>query len=142
MQPDEARAADVRAWIVKAGDDMRSATHNLSAEPPLLEDTAFHYQQTVEKLYKAFLAWHDIPFRKTHSLEELGRQCSSVGPSLRSLVDQASPLSEYAWRFRYPGPSEPLTRPEADDALAAARAAADQILGRLPGALRPEAFGR
>ena len=141
MQPDEARAADAKAWLAKAADDMHSASHALAAEPALREDAAFHCQQAVEKLFKAFLTWHDVPFRKTHSLEELGYQCLSVDPSLRPLVGQAAPLSEYAVRFRYPGPSEPLTPAEVDEAMTTARAAADQILTRLPGAVHPEARG-
>ena len=31
------------------------------------------FEASVEKALKAFLSWHDRPFRKTHSIEELGR---------------------------------------------------------------------
>ncbi len=27
---------------------------------------------------KAFLAWHDRPFRKTHNLIEIGEQCAAI----------------------------------------------------------------
>jgi HEPN domain-containing protein len=30
----------------------------------------FHAQRAAEKAMKAFLAWHDVPFRKTHNLED------------------------------------------------------------------------
>ncbi len=46
---------------------------------------------------KAFLAWHDVPFRKTHNLEELGHQCLAVDATLRAVAECAAPLTEYAW---------------------------------------------
>jgi len=109
MLPEEARVADTSAWLVRAASDLRSARHALTASPPLLDDALFHCQQTVEKLFKALLTWHDLPFRRTHSLEEPGSQCLTLDPSLGPLVDRAAALSEYAWRFRYPGPEEPPT---------------------------------
>jgi HEPN domain-containing protein len=60
--------ADTRAWLARARDDIRGADIDLAAAPPLLGDAAFHCQQAVEKALKAFLTWHDRPFRKTHDL--------------------------------------------------------------------------
>lgn len=56
------RAADTRAWLARAQDDLRGAEIDLAASPPLLGDAAFHCQQAVEKTLKAFLVWHDRPF--------------------------------------------------------------------------------
>jgi len=120
MEPEDARFQDVRAWLCKAVLDLRSATHEISApEEGLWGDVMFHAQQAAEKAMKAFLAWHDVPFRKTHNLEELGRQCVALDATLETLADQAVPLTEYAWKFRYPGESDEPTREEAEQALAA-----------------------
>jgi HEPN domain-containing protein len=137
MAPDEARAEDVRAWLQKAALDLRAAEHETSAaEPGLWADVAFHAQQTAEKSLKAFLAWHDEPFRKTHNIEELGRACVALDATLRTIVDRAVPLTEYAWKFRYPGePGEP-SREEAETALAAAREILNAILSWLPEEVR------
>lgn len=97
----------------------------------------FHAQQAAEKSMKAFLAWHDVPFRKTHNLEELGQQCVLVDAMLAPVSDQAVPLSEYAWKFRCPGEAAEPDRGEAEAALAAARNVYDAILGRLPEEARP-----
>ena len=86
---------------------------------------------------KGRLAFHDVPFRKTHSLEELGRQCVAVDPGLQPLVDQAAPLTEYAWRFRYPGEAESPSGEEAKEALQVARATFAALLERLPPATHP-----
>lgn len=40
-----------------------------------------------EKSFKALLAWHDVPFRKTHDLEAIGAACLEIDASLRTVVD-------------------------------------------------------
>lgn len=103
MPPDLLLVADTKAWFAKAANDVRAAEHEFTAVPPLLGDIVFHCQQAVEKAVKGFLTWHDRPFRKTHSLEELGEQCLEIDSTLKSLVDRVVPLTEYAWKSRYPG---------------------------------------
>jgi len=81
-----------------------------------------------EKAFKAFLVWHNIPFRKTHSLEEIGEQCLDKDITLKPFVDRAAPLTEYAWLFRYPGePVEP-SEEEVEEALMIAGEAVQAIL--------------
>jgi HEPN domain-containing protein len=111
---------------------LRAARHDLTAEPPLFEDVLFHCQQGVEKAFKAFLVWHDQPFRRTHSLEEIGQRCAEIDPSLAETVDETVPLTAYAWRFRYPGDDEPPTREESDRALVLADQALKAVLSRIP----------
>jgi HEPN domain-containing protein len=132
MAPDEARREDVRAWLQKAALDLRAAQHGMSAPQACLRsDVVFHAQQAAEK---AFLAWHDVPFRKTHNLEELSRACVSLDGTLGVIVDRAAPLTEYAWRFRYPG--EP-SREEVDEALSTAREVLEVLASRLPKNVQP-----
>ena len=132
MEPEDARLQDVRAWLAKANLDLRAAAHEASAPAEgLWGDVMFHAQQAAEKSLKAFLAWHDVPFRKTHNLENLGQRCVAVDATLQPLADQAAPLSEYAWKFRYPGEADEPEREEAELALAAARNIYEAILTRL-----------
>ena len=102
MPADPILVADTPGGLRKAATDLRAAKHDLAANQPLLADAAFHCQQAVEKVFKSFLMWHSVPFRKTHSLEELGEQCLDVDSTLRARIDCAVPLTEYAWKFRYP----------------------------------------
>lgn len=137
MGADPSRIADTTAWLLKAAKDLRSAEVAQGARPPILSDTVFHCQQAVEKALKAFLAWHDLPFRKTHNLVELGEQCAGLDSSLEHALRRAAPLTEYAWKYRYPGePDEPSTE-EAEEALSVAGEVHEAILARLPGDVRP-----
>ncbi len=92
----------------------------------------FHCQQAAEEALKGFLTWHSSPFRKTHNLEETGEQCLKIDPTLKDLIDRAVPLTEYAWKFRYPGEPEQPTGEEAAEALVIARQVYADVLGRLP----------
>ena len=78
MGADSARAEDTQAWMRRAREDLRAGRTMLDAKPPLLGPAAFHSQQAAEKALKAFLTWHDAPFRRTHDLGELGRQCTGL----------------------------------------------------------------
>jgi len=123
---------------LKAELDLKAAAHEVSApDAGLWGDVLFHSQQAAEKAMKAFLAWHDVPFRKTHNLEELGRRCAALDATLGALADQAAPLTEYAWKFRYPGETAEPEREEAEQALAVARNVYDAILNRVPPKAQP-----
>ena len=132
MPHDPVRLADARAWLSKADMDLRAAAHELTAVPPFTADAVFHAQQATEKTLKGFLAWHDTPFRKTHDLAEIGRQCVSIDRSLESLLIRAAELTQYAWKFRYPGePGEPSLE-EANVSIDLAREVYEAIVARVP----------
>ena len=82
MPLDPYLVSETKAWFRKAKADLRAAEHALLAQPPLLEDLFFHCQQVAEKALKGFLVWNSQPFRKTHSLEEIGELCLAVDPTL------------------------------------------------------------
>jgi HEPN domain-containing protein len=137
MSHDPERVRETGAWFLKASEDLRAATFELTAVPPLTTDIVFHAQQTVEKAIKGFLSWHDRPFRKTHNLVELGEAATTVDPTLEPLLRRAAPLTEYAWRFRYPGDPGAPSAEEARGALDTAREVFASLLDRLPREVRP-----
>ena len=133
MPDDTARLEDAHAWLTKADLDLRAADLELrTPDLALWGDVTFHAQQAAEKALKALLAWHDQPFRKTHSIEELGRRCVAIAPELSSAVDGAVPLTAYAWKFRYPGDVGEPNRDEAERALHIARTLVEAIERLLP----------
>jgi HEPN domain-containing protein len=112
--------AEVKGWLKRAASDLRVAELVRGAAPPLLDAALFHCQQVAEKALKAFLVLHGRTFRKTHSIEEIGEAVIRVDETLRAVVDGAVPLTEYAWRFRYPGEQDDPTVGETEEALRAA----------------------
>jgi len=132
MPHDPILMEDTRAWLRKASSDLRGAELDLAASPPLIDDALFHCQQAVEKTFKAFLSWHDVPFRKTHSIEEVGESCLKLDATLASLIEKAAPLTEYAWAFRYPGEPEIPDVSEANEAFSLAKEVFLAICSRLP----------
>ena len=137
MPLDPALVAEVRGWLSKASKDLAAAQYELRADPPFSEDIVFHSQQAAEKSLKAFLSWHRIPFRKTHNLVELGEACCQIDRRLEPLLRRAAPLTEYAWKFRYPGDPEDATAEEAGTALATAHEVFVSVIARLPSDVCP-----
>jgi HEPN domain-containing protein len=135
MTPDEWLLDETREWARRAEKDLRAA--ELCA-PELPAEALFHCQQAAEKYLKAYLTWARTPFRKTHELRELAAACIQIDPSLASILDAAEELSQYAWRFRYPGaPYEP----DGEQAAAGRRFAEivrTEISRRLPASARIE----
>ncbi len=138
MPLDPELVAETKAWFAKANSDLRSAEVLQRAVPPLFCDAVFHCQQAAEKARKGFLTWHNRPFRKTHNLEEIGEQCLALDETLKNLIDLVTPMTEYAWTFRYPGEAEEPTSGEVEEALTAAREVYRAVLDRLPSEVRPE----
>lgn len=137
MPRNPARVADTRAWLRKAKEDFQAAKRLLKPPRALAGSAAFHCQQAVEKSLKGLLTWHDVPFRKTHDLEEIGEVCIRLDPSLKELADRAVPVTKYAWKFRYPGEPDQPSRKEVEAALAIATEVYREILARLPKEVHP-----
>jgi len=134
MPHDPARLSETRDWLVRARHDLEGASLLIPSLPDL---AVFHCQQAVEKTLKAFLAFHDVPFRKTHELEELGTQCSALDESLE--LEPAFELTPFAWRFRYPGGASIPDPDDAAQALSTARSVFETVVSRLPAQARPDA---
>ena len=134
----DVRTLEVRGWLLRTSEDLRAGRHDLTAIPPLLNDVAFHAQQCAEKSMKALLVHRQRPFRKTHNLTELGHAVVTLEPSLTELMKRASLMTEFAWRFRYPGEQASASWDDATDALDTAAAVLDAIMNVLPTICRPD----
>ena len=123
MTPEQSRRDEAGRWLAQAQKDLNAARLLASPEP---SRSVFHSQQAAEKAAKAFLTFHDVPFRKTHDLNELGEQCSGLDSSLALLFRDAADLTDYAVVFRYlDAPREP----DEGEALVALEIAARVLQG-------------
>ena len=130
------KTIDTAQWMEKARSDLRVSEALLAMIPPEVGNALYHCQQAAEKAMKALLYWQDVPFHKTHKLEELGKDCVDRDPGLGPLFVRAESLSEYVYLFRYPGVDDPEVE-QGRIALALARDVYEAVAQRLP----PEARG-
>jgi predicted nucleotidyltransferase/HEPN domain-containing protein len=125
------KTVDTAQWMEKARADLTASEALLALNPPLVGNALYHCQQAAEKAMKALLYWQDVPFHKTHKLEELGKDCVDRDPALGPLFSRAESLSEYVYLFRYPGVDDPDLE-QGKAALALAREVYEAVSQRLP----------
>lgn len=128
---------EVKRWLEKARRDTSTVEKLLVGDATETDVAAFHAQQAVEKLLKAFLVHRAIEFEKVHDLGKLLEQCAGEDVEFTSLKDEVVPLSIYAVAYRYPGPSDP-TKEEVERGLDVVRRVWGFVTQRLPVEVRPE----
>jgi HEPN domain-containing protein len=134
MTPDELLRNEAAKWLREAAKDRHAAQVLLEVEP---SRSVFFSQQAAEKAAKAFLTLHQVAFRKTHDLKDLGLQCVTADPSLGPALRGVEELTDYASAFRYPNaPYEPDAS-EAAEALTVAARLCDEVQRRMERALEP-----
>jgi HEPN domain-containing protein len=91
-------------WIKKAESDYQLGLTLARRRKVLVRDQAcFMFQQSAEKYLKARLEESNLPFPKTHQLQDLIKLTLPIEPLWSSLSQAAGRLSVYAVAFRYPG---------------------------------------
>lgn len=138
MAPESAKISDTQEWFRKAKNGIQAAELLLSDKSPLIDEAAFHCQQSIEKSLKGFLFWNSRPFQKTHNLLALSSECLSIDSSLESLLKQTAPLTQYAVEYRYPGQENHPAKDEVEDMIDLAREILAAILQRVPKETHPD----
>lgn len=90
---DEAKAHEIRQWLIKADHDVRTAERLLTVAPPILDTAVYHCQQAAEKAMKAYLTLRDAPFQRGHvlSVRLLAAPDNSADVSKQANVPQGFP---------------------------------------------------
>jgi HEPN domain-containing protein len=128
---------EIRAWLLKAQNDLASAQILIEHQPAIFDTACFHCQQAAEKTLKAFLVWSNLPFEKVHAMTYLIELCITQNQEFGSLREQAELLSPYAVEIRYPGDLLGIPEEDAEEAFAAAKAIWNLVLKQLPAELHP-----
>lgn len=92
-----------QSWLRKAGSDLASAHRLAEGGNPLLDTAAYHCQQAAEKALKSWLSAEEIPFPKTHLLDDLLDLCVQRLAEFEALRDRCETLTPLATEYRYPG---------------------------------------
>ncbi len=92
----------------------------------------FHAQQAIEKMLKAVLTAHEIPFGRTHNLLALAALLEQSGIVTPETSDEVAVLNPYAVLFRYDDEDIALvTRDEANRMVASISKWADDLIVKL-----------
>ena len=126
-QPEDLKRELVGQWLTKAEKDFVAAGILLESNPFVLGVVGFLAQQAVEKYLKAYLAWKQVYFPKTHNIAALLVLVSEVNQTLGTQLMSARTLSQYAVESRYPGDIPELTQGEAAAAFKLAESVRDAV---------------
>jgi HEPN domain-containing protein len=129
----------IREWLLKAENDLKTASHTLTLGEDCPTDTVcFHAQQCIEKYLKALLISRATTFPRTHDIQMLRALLPpKLRPKLESKVQER--LTDYATVLRYPGAGPEVPLAEARKAVAIARRVRKEVRKHLPrAALRRE----
>lgn len=122
----------VAQWVARAEDDLRTAEFTLTmSENCPFGTVCFHGQQAAEKYIKALLVWRRVDFPRVHDIGELAALLP-VGVVVPLTGEEQERLTDHAVVGRYPGDREPLSRTEAEEAVALARKVKDAMRAHLP----------
>jgi len=110
-----------RDWLVRARSALALARASAAPEV-VLEDLCYQAQQAAEKALKAVLVHRAQAFRFTHDLEDLATSLEGHDVELPEVLREAIILTRYAVDARYPGPYEPVTHDDHQEALSLAEA--------------------
>lgn len=104
-------------WREKADEDFKSAKILLNNDG-VPATICFLSQQTVEKLLKGFLVFHEVGFPKIHQLDELLERCAKIDADFREFIEEVVILNDYYIESRYPdNMKEDITFEEAKEAF-------------------------
>ena len=114
--------AEVRRWLDVADHDLAVVRLCLRLEPLLAEAAAYHCQQALEKIAKAYLVLVGVRFRKTHSIDELVGYVERLDKSIADELTRLAWVTAWGVAHRYPYEEEPEPVPtweEIEDVFAA-----------------------
>jgi HEPN domain-containing protein len=91
----------IKNWLFRANEDVAVMDSLVkSGAEYYTSSICFHAQQASEKFHKAFLAYHDIDFPRTHDLDYLLLECQKLDKEAFQ-IDFKS-LTDFGVSVRYP----------------------------------------
>lgn len=95
------KAEYIKNWLFRANEDIAVINSLVNAGTEYYTSSiCFHAQQASEKFLKAFLAFHDVDFPRTHDLDFLLLECQKIDNEAFQ-IDFKS-LTDFGISVRYP----------------------------------------
>lgn len=126
----------VREWLSKAEEDLLVTRELMERDRLSYNPVGFHAQQAAERFLKGLLTRHQIPFPKTHDIEELLTLAEKTTPGIHAELRVAESLSPYGVEVRYPVERPDLNREQGVEALRLADQVRAAVMQRLDDYLR------
>ncbi|MGC9343720.1 MAG: HEPN domain-containing protein [Bacteroidales bacterium] len=99
MKPEQVEY--IKNWLFRAKEDIAVLESLASINLEYYASTiCFHAQQAVEKYLKAFLAYNDINFPRTHDVDYLLLECQKIDK--KAFIIDLKSLSDFGVSLRYP----------------------------------------
>ena len=117
MVPGRLPPDDPREWLNRARSSLAKAREGAAFPDIYLEDLCFDAKQAAEKAIKAVLLHLGVGFPYVHDLSLLLTRVEQAGQAVPEPVRAAAALTDYAVETRYPGPFEPVTQEEYEEAV-------------------------
>ncbi|MBI4533844.1 MAG: HEPN domain-containing protein [Candidatus Melainabacteria bacterium] len=124
-------------WLREAKESILRAQRAASEGSTPLQGAMYHCQQAAVQVLKAFLIWHDYPFRHSHNLELLCADSVIVDQTLDSLIEDVPPLVKWDMLGRYFDKCAKPTKAEVDLSLMNVCQLYEGICKRLPWIVHP-----
>ena len=95
------KAEYIKNWLFRANEDIAVIKSLVNdGDEFYTSSICFHAQQASEKFLKAFLAYHDVDFPRTHDLDFLLLECQKINKEAFQ-IDFKS-LTDFGVSVRYP----------------------------------------
>jgi len=91
----------IEKWKIKADNDLKTISNELSSQEPVTDTICYHSQQAVEKYLKLYLVNKNVEPIKTHNIAFLLKKCREFDPVFEELKG-IEYLTDYAVELRYP----------------------------------------
>ena len=115
-------------WLKFAQNDLDVASHLNEIYRPLPTNTiCWLCQQSIEKAYKAILAYYDVKIPKIHDIRRIQQTTLGLEPGVSIDVKIADKITEFASEARYPDNIFDFTKEDAELGLKYAKQVLDQV---------------
>lgn len=131
--PDDIKRKAAAERLRKADADFDLADHLLAVGGAFPNAIAFNSQQAAEKYLKALLSWHQVPFPKTHDVEQLLDLIATVDAELAESLRDIIVFTPYGVELRYPGDRPDATHHEPREAVELALKVREAVIKHLKG---------
>jgi HEPN domain-containing protein len=125
----------IKKWHIKADNDLETIKDVLQSDNIITDSICFHSQQAAEKYLKSYLVALQKPFKNTHNITTILKNCIEQDIDFEDL-DFAVYLTNYAVELRYPDDFYIPDQEEAEEAYSIALKVKEFVQKKITGLIK------